>query len=329
MAAISAARPLPSQASVTDAHLQHGDLFASAGQVAPALAMYRMAATNAEAAGDIARAMAIHARIARLDPDPAVRGRIAQLQERAGQRSASAQTWDGVAKDELRLARVPHALAAARAALTAEPSGARRLLVADLAQHAGQLELAVEQLQALAIDELAAGRAARAQAVCGRALRLVPEHVPTLRVAVDACLRGRDAHRALGCIRVLLRIDRHDRFALEAMAETFALIGKKDRAAETLRLLAVRLAEESPHARDDARALLRRAIAWRPDEAQARQLQQQLDELDASAPAPAAESTRVLDIGDLVQLPPPRRPAQPMPRRPPPLRRTDAYATPR
>jgi len=202
MAAISAARPLPSQASVTDAHLQHGDMFASAGQVAPALAMYRMAATDAEAAGDFARAMAIHARIARLDPDPAVRGRIAQLQERAGQRTASAQTWDGVAKDELRLGRVPHALAAARAALTAEPSAARRLLVADLAQHAGQLELCVEQLQALAIDELAAGRAGRAQSVCGRALRLAPEHAPTLRVAVDACLRGRDPHRALGCIRV-------------------------------------------------------------------------------------------------------------------------------
>ncbi|MBC8073606.1 MAG: hypothetical protein IAG13_35115, partial [Deltaproteobacteria bacterium] len=111
---ISAARALPSQASEIDAHLQHGDLFASAGQVAPALAMYRMAAAQCEQAGAFARAMAIHARVARLDPDPTVRARIGELQLRAGQHAAAGETLDGVVQGELRLGRVAQALAAAR-----------------------------------------------------------------------------------------------------------------------------------------------------------------------------------------------------------------------
>lgn len=325
MAASFAARPLPSQASLVDAHLQHGDWFASAGQVAPALAMYRMAAGECEQTGDFGRAMAIYARIARFDHDPAVRARIAEMQLRAGQRAQGAATWDGVARDELRLGRLPHALAAARAALTAEPSPARRMMVADVAQHAGQIEASCEQLQLLAIDELAAGRAGRAQALCLRALRLLPTHVPTLRVAVDAFLRGRDAHRAVEAIRALLRIDRDDRIAIEGVAEVFALIGKKERAAEVLKLLALRLSDDG--LRDDARALVRRALAWRPGDATLAELQQQLD---AHTPVPKvmAESTRVLDLGDLIQMPPPRAPTPP-PQRPvpPPLRRTAGYAT--
>ncbi|HWB76902.1 MAG TPA: hypothetical protein VG755_18170 [Nannocystaceae bacterium] len=289
-----------------------------------------MAATQCEQEGDVARAMSIHARIARFDPDPAVRARIAEMQLRAGQRTQGAETWDVVAREELRLGRVAHALAAARAALTAEPTPARRMLVADTAQHAGQLELTCEQLQLLAIDELAAGRHARAQALCLRALRLLPTHVPTLRVAMDAFLRGRDAHRAVEAIRALLRIDRDDRVAIEGVAEVFALIGKKDRAAEVVKLLALRLSDDG--LRDDARALVRRAITWRPGDATLTELQQQLD---ARTPVPKvmAESTRVLDLGDLIQMAPPRAPtpppvaAVPKHRAPPPLPGTGGWAT--
>ena len=180
----------------------------------------------------------------------------------------------------------------------------------------------------LATEELAAGRAPRAQALCLRALRLLPTHAGTLRVAVDAFLRGRDAHRAVESIRALLRIDPDDRVALEGMAEVFALLGNKERAAETLRLLAVRISSTGPEQRDLARALLRRAISWRPGDASLAQLQAQLDAEPAAAAAPLAESTRVLDIGDLIQLPPARGAAPPTKRTaPPPLRRTAAYAT--
>jgi tetratricopeptide (TPR) repeat protein len=323
--AISAARPLPSQASELDAHLQHGDMFASAGQVAPALAMYRMAATQCELTGELGRALAIHARIARLDPDPGMRARIAELQLHLGQRPAAANTFDGVARDQLRLGRVPHALAAAAAALAAEPTRARRWQLAGLARSAGQLELAVEQLKALAVDELAAGQHVRSQSLCRRALQLAPGHAATLRVAVDAFLRGRDAHRAVECIRELLRIDPDDRVALEGIAEAFALLGNKDRGAEALRLLALRLGAQGPEQRDDARALVRRAISWRPGDEALRTLERELEASADAAAASPAERTRVIDIGDLIQLPPARRPATP-PRRPPPVRRTDAYA---
>lgn len=114
--------PMPSQPSIIDAQLQHADSFAAAGQVGPALGLYRTAAQLAESQGLTQRALAIHARIARLDADPAVRLRIAALQLQLGQAAMAAVTADGVVRDQLRHQRVTHAMAAAELAVTAEPT---------------------------------------------------------------------------------------------------------------------------------------------------------------------------------------------------------------
>lgn len=325
----SAPMPLPSQTSEIDAHLQHADGFVAMGQVVLALGMFRTAALLAEQRGDLPRALSIHARIARIDPDPGARTRIGELQLALGQHAEAAMTLDAVVRDELRVGRWPQALHAATIAVTAAPTSARRLALADLAQRLGQADVAVEQLHALAVEAATAGDVRRAQSLCHRALGLRPGHLPTLRVATEAHLRAGDVHRAVAAIRGVLAQIPDDVAALEGMAEAFAILGKRHAAAEVLRLLAVRLHAAGPADRDHARALVHRALAWHPDSEPLRELDRALTD----RPAPVAreilaDATRVIDLADLVEVGRVVRPAVPIRRAAPPVpRQTAAYAT--
>lgn len=341
----SAPMPLPSQTSEIDAQLAHADGFVAMGQVVLALGMYRTAGLLAEQRGDLPRALAIAARIARIDPDPGARTRIGELQLAVGQRAEAAVMLDGVVRDELRSCRCPQALHAATIAATAVPTIARHRMAAELAQMLGHVDLAVDHFHAAAIEELAQGRAAQARSLCTHALGLRPNHLPTLRTAIDAHLRTRDIHRAVAAIKGILARDPHDAVALESMAEAFAMLGKKQNAAEVVRLLAVRLQSAGPAAQGDARALVHRGLGWHPECESLRQLDRDLTdrpravarELPPRPPAPRvtvqappkAESTRVIDLADLVEVRQVVRPAVPIRRTTPPapVRRTDGYAT--
>lgn len=336
-----AAMPLPSQPSEIDAHLGHADAFAAQGQLALALGMYRTAANLAEQRQDHAGAIAIFARIARLDRDPAVRGRIGELQIALGQREQGAATLDGVARDELAIGRLANGLAAAEQAARAVPTAARHHMAADLAARLGQHDRCVDQLHALAVVELAAGEVTRVQSICRRALSMRPNHVPTLRIAVAAHLRARDLHRAVAGIRAILTQLPQDTAAFEAMAEAFVVLGRRQNAAEVVRLLATRARAGAMSG--DARAWVRRGLAWDPANAGLLELDRDLAGGPparmpvAAAPrvpvptaaaqanrVPVAEATRVIDLADLLEVGPPMRsgpPARPI--------RTASYANAR
>jgi tetratricopeptide (TPR) repeat protein len=344
--------PLPSQSSDIDAQLANADGFVAMGQVAPALGMYRTAALLAEQRGDLPRALSIHARIARIDPEPGARMRIGELQLALGQRVEAAAMLDGVARDELRFGRLLQALRAATIAVLAVPTLERQLMAADLGRRTGQLDVAVEHYHAAAVLELGAGRVPHARSLCNHALQLRPDHVPTLRTAADAHLRVRDMHRAVAAIRGILARDPDDAGALEMMAEAFAMIGKKQNAAEVVRLLATRVQRSGQAGHAEARALVQRGLAWHPDSDGLKQLDRDLAnptpvvaaqpivKVVAKVPAPPmpkpvvaapaqGDATRVIDLADLVEIRPVARPAVPIRRAGPPLpaRRTGAYAT--
>jgi tetratricopeptide (TPR) repeat protein len=322
-----AAMPLPSQPSEIDVQLQAADAFATQGQLALALGMYRTAANLAEQRQDLVGALSIYARLARLDRDPAVRGRIGDLQVALGQRDVGAATLDGVARDELALGRLPNALFAAEQAARAVPTAARHHLAADIAARLGQADRCVDHLHALALVELAAGEVRRVQSICRRALTLRPSHVPMLRVAVTAHLRARDLHRAVACIRAILTQHPQDTAACEMMAEAFVVLGKRQTAAEVVRLLATRA--RAGAVAGDALAWVRRGLAWDPANQGLLALDRELTMGPANAPvqrAPVAEATRVIDLADLLEVggaPPLRRgpPARPI--------RTASYANAR
>jgi predicted Zn-dependent protease len=271
--------PLPSHPSVIDTHLLHADHCVQAGQVAPALMLYRTAAAVAEGQGDLPRALSIHVRISRLDPDPSVRLRIGELLRRAGQSSQAADVFESVVRDESRAQRWGHALVAARAAHETDPTPTRRWQLGELLAHQGQRDEAVEHLHACAVLELEQGRVRRFHMLARRIVGIAPQHVPTLRLMIDAFLRARDVHRAVAVIRSLRACAPDDRAVFEGTAEAFLILGKSDAAAATMRLLESR---EPP-------------------------------------PVPPREVTRVLDVADLMEVAPRPRPAPPVRRTAPPL----------
>jgi len=274
---------------VIDAHLLHADHCVQSGQIGPALALYRTAAAAAEGQGDLVRALSIHVRIARIDHDPSARFRVGELLGQTGQQSPAGDVFDGIVRDELRLARIPQALAAARAAYAIDPTPPRRAQLAGLLAQNGAIDEAVEHFHACAAAELTANRLPGFHRFARRVVTLRPGHAPTLRLMIDAFLRGRDVHRAVATIRTLRAIQPDDRCALEGMAQAFLVLGNQDRAAEVRRLLA---------ARDGA----------------------------AAEPSPAAvpvrEATRVIDVADLMEVAPRRDLV-------PPVRRATLSTAPR
>jgi predicted Zn-dependent protease len=281
--------PLPSQPSVIDAHLLHADHCVQNGQVAPALALYRTAAALAEGQGDLARAMSIHVRISRLDPDPSVRYRIGALLRQSGQASQAADVFEGVVRDEGRAQRWGHALVAARAAYDVDPTPTRRWQLGELLAHHGQVAEAVEHLHACAVIELEQSRLRRFHTLARRIVGIAPQHAPTLRLMIDAFLRGRDVHRAVAVIRSLRAVCPDDRAVFEGTAEAFLIVGKSERAAQTLQLLAAAHDTATPPPAPPARP-------------------SQLAE-----PLPAMRDvTRVLDVSDLMDVAPRARRAPPL-----------------
>jgi thioredoxin-like negative regulator of GroEL len=285
--------PMPSQPSVIDAHLLHADHCVQSGQLAPALALYRTAATMAENQGDFARALGIHARISRLDPDPSVRLRIGELLRHAGQNAQAADVFEGVMREEGRANRCARALVAARAAYDVDPTPTRRWQLGELLAHQGQHAEAIEHLHACAAVELEQNRLGRFHTLARRIIGLAPQHVPTLRLMLDAFLRARDVHRAVAVIRMLRACAPEDPAAFEGMAEAFLLVGKSEAAAEVLRLLALR--PRAPQATERATPPAVRVKREDPRD-----------------PNTLREVTRVLDVSDLMDVAPRSRRAPPV-----------------
>ncbi len=299
----AAPAPLPTQASDVDAQLMHADWFVSTGQAAQATAMYRTAAMLCEQRGDLQRALAIQARLARVDRDPVVRWHIGDLQQRLGQGDAAAATFDGLVGDEYAAGRWAQASFAAEAALAADPNPVRLRCAADLAAIAGRGELAAQHYAELADQALHARDPERAREMCYRALSVDPTSVFAMRVSIRAHLEGRDLHRAVAAIREVLRRNPGDTDAIAGMAEAFALLGHRERAAYVLRLLAIRTLGNQPEQRDLARAFVRRALRFLPGDEPLRELEVELSD----RPKPVAaelvrEATRVLAISDLLEV---------------------------
>jgi tetratricopeptide (TPR) repeat protein len=289
--------PMPAQPSVIDTHLLHADHCIHSGQLAPALALYRTAAAIAESQGDFARALGIHARISRLDPEPSVRMPIGQLLRRAGQYAQAADVFEGVLREEARAHRWAHALVAARAAYDVDPTPMRRWQLGELLAHQGQHAEAVEHLHACAVIELEQNRLRRFHMLARRIVAITPQHVPTLRLMIDAFLRVRDLHRAVAVIRLLRAHAPDDRAVYEGVADAFLLVGKSEAAAEALRLLELL----RPNASQEAGRATPPPIA---EPVRRRE--------DPRDPSTLREVTRVLDVSDLMDVAPRARQAPPI-----------------
>jgi hypothetical protein len=138
-------------------------------------------------------------------------------------------------------------------------------------------------------------------------LEMRPNHVPTLRRLVRAHLERGELHRAVEAIQGILRERPGDPDALEHMAEAFATLGKKEKAAEAIARLAQMMMERGPEGRGEAMRLVSRGLSWRPGDSDLLLLRRRLG--GAKRPPPMRVTARMppLDLSEFVEAVPPER----------------------
>lgn len=304
-----ASPPLPHQQSDFDVHMAQAATFLAQGHVAPAIGMYRTAAANAEQRGEYRNALRAYAEIVRLEgPHSDTQIKMGEMQYRSGRPREATATLDRAANIALQYGRVEVGLYAYRLAALAEPTPARWRQVIDWyislgKQHEmlGSLEEACSELFR---DEAWTGFVFVAEQV----LQQRPADVAILRMLVRAHLQRKDLHKAAMTIQILLSHRPGDPDALERMAETFAALGRKDKAAEVVaRLLDMLMLQ--PDAKDECKRLVEQGLDWSPHNGRLLAVQRSLAPPPPPRPAPveqrrAEEDIPDLDLSDFVEVVP-------------------------
>ena len=310
MARRDAALPLPQQRSDIEANLMHADWFASQGHGAQAALLYRTAAIKAEQKKDHRIALTAWASAARLEgPGTDARIGVGRMQSLLGRHGEAARTFDEAAREHLRLGRSVEGIAAMRLAADAEPTAERWKLLLDWCTHLGLLADAQRHLEEAATKLFAEEQYGMFVQVARLLLELRPSHVPTLRRLVRAHLQRQELHRAVEAIQGILRERPGDPDALEHMAEAFAALGRKEKAAEVIGRLAQVMTERGPEGRAEAQRLVARGLGWRPGDSDLLLLRRRLG---GHRPPPMRVTARMppLDLSEFVEAVPPDPNAQ-------------------
>lgn len=261
-----ASPPLPQQQSDFEVHMAQAASFLAQGQTAPAIGMYRTAAARAEERGNFRNALRAYAEIVRLEgPLSDTQLKVGEMQYRSGRPREATATLDHAANTALQHGRVEVGLHAYRLAALADPTPARWRQVLDWYVNLGK------QGELMKCLEEASTELFRNEAwdgfvfVAEQLLEHRPTDVATLRMLMRAHLQRKDLHRAAVTIQRLLNERPGDADALERMAETFAELGRKDKAAEVVARLAVMLSQQP--SKDEAKRLVERGLGWNPNNA--------------------------------------------------------------
>ncbi len=236
--------------------------FLTQGQTALAIGLYRTAAARAEQRGNFRNALRAYVEIVRLEGvNSDTQLKVGEMQYRAGRPHEAAATLDRAANVALQNGRVEVGLHAYRLAAMAEPTPARWRQVMDwyvnLGKHGEMVRTLEEASTELFRNEAYEGFIF----VADQLLTHRPADIGTLRMLMRAHLQRKDLHRAAVTIQRLLDHRPGDADALERMAETFAELGRKDKAAEVVARLAVMLSQK-PASRDEAKRLVERGLTW-------------------------------------------------------------------
>ena len=302
-----ASPPLPQQQTDFEVHMAQAAALLAQGHTAPAIGLYRTAAARAEERGNFRNALRAYAEIVRLEGvNSDTQLKVGEMQYRSGRPREAASTLDHAANVALQYGRVEVGLHAYRLAALADPSPARWRQVLDwyvnLGKHAELVPMLEDASTELFSNEAYDGFIF----VADQLLQHKPGNVATLRMLMRAHLQRKDLHRAAMTIQLLLNERPGDADALERMAETFAELGRKDKAAEVVARLAVMLSQDEA-ARDEAKRLVDRGLAWNPNNARLLAVQQSF----APPPPPRPVVTRpreddipALDLSEFVEVVP-------------------------
>lgn len=301
-----ASPPLPRQQTDFDVHMAQAASLLAQGQVAPAIGLYRTAGARAEERGNYRNALRAYAEIVRLEgPNSDTQLKVGEMQYRSGRPKEAASTLDHAANVALQYGRVEVGLHAYRLAALAEPTPARWRQVIDWYVNLGKqgelMKCLEDACTELFRDEAWDGFVFVAEQV----LQHRPTDVATLRMLMRAHLQRKDLHKAAMTIQVLLNHRPGDPDALERMAETFAELGRKDKAAEVVARLVVMLSEQ-PGSKDEAKRLVERGLSWNPRNARLLAAQRSFSPPPPPRPAPRQreEDIPALDLSEFVEVVP-------------------------
>jgi len=260
--------------------------FLTQGQTGPAIGLYRTAAARAEERGNFRNALRAYAEIVRLEgPHSETQLKVGEMLYRADRPREAASTLDQAANVALQQGKVEVGLHAYRLAAMAEPTPARWRQVMDwyvnLGKHGEMVRTLEEASTELFRNEAYEGFIF----VADQLLTHRPADVATLRMLMRAHLQRKDLHRAAITIQRLLDERPGDADALERMAETFAELGRKDKAAEVVSRLAVMLSQNET-SRDEAKRLVERGLTWNPNNARLLAVQSSFAPPPPPKPAP-------------------------------------------
>lgn len=285
--------------------------FLAQGNMGPAIGLYRTAGARAEERGNYRNALRAYAEIVRLEgPHSETQLKVGEMLYRAGRPQEAATTLDQAANIALQHGKVEVGLHAYHLAAMAQPTPARWQQVMDwyvnLGKHGEMVRMLEEASTELFRNEAYEGFIF----VADQLLTHRPQDIATLRMLMRAHLQRKDLHRAAVTIQRLLDERPGDADALERMAETFAELGRKDKAAEVVSRLAVMLSQTET-SRDEAQRLVERGLTWNPNNARLLAVQRSFapPPPPKPAPRPSAASRQdadipALDLSEFVEVVP-------------------------
>lgn len=305
----TASPPLPRHQSDFDVHMNQAQAFSVAGQVAQAIGLYRTAALAAEGRQEFRNALRAYAEIVRLEgPQSDTILKLGEMQHRTGRSREAAATLDRAAHQALLAGRVEIGLHAYRLAAEAEPTAARWKHLIDWCTNIGRDQDAYRHLEE-GSALLFRRELYDVFIVLGmRLLELNPEHMPTLRMMMRAQLQRKNLHRVVLTVAAVLQQRPGDADAIEHMAETFAALGRVDKAAEVLARLATALLDEGSAARAEAKRMVARGLQWNPSNEVLQDLQRSFvpppPKVRKTPPPPPRNDAPALDLSDFVEVEP-------------------------
>lgn len=312
--------PVSRDASGVETNLMHAEWFAANGMTIQAIGFYRTAGTLAERAGDLRRALKAFDAVTRLEGmGSEAKLRIGEVQLRMGHPQVAAATLDAAANEALQSGRSDQALEAFRRAAEAGPTADRWARVLQWFDHFHRGDEGTSALESAAAKVFSASDDEALVVIARLLLARKPGHVPSLRQLIRVHLRRRELHRAVESISQLLRFRPGDADALEQMADAFAMLGRKDKAAEVATRLARSLIERGPSGAEEAKRLVMRGLTWRPGDSDLLLLRRRFPAPRRATPRrppprrrpphqSAAAELPPLDLSDFVEAVPERPP---------------------
>lgn len=306
-----ASPPLPQQQSDFEVHMTQASTFLAQGQVAPAIGLYRTAAARAEDRGNFRNALRAYAEIVRLEgPHSDTQLKVGEMQYRSGRPLEAASTLDHAANIALQHGRVEVGLHAYRLAALADPTAARWRQVMDWYVNLGKDAELITCLEGASTELFRNEKWEGFAFVAEQLLERRPHDVATLRMLMRAHLQRKDLHRAAVTIQRLLTERPGDADALERMAETFAELGRKDKAAEVVARLAIMMVQQ-PGSKDEGKRLIERGLSWNPNNGRLLAAKRALTPPPPPRPKPAIAPRRrpkddipALDLSEFVEVVP-------------------------